>query len=102
MALPAEHLVGRADEVGSLEVALDELDRGHRARSRWRANLGSARRGSSGSSPLGPKPARDRVQAELAQVPELGCVHRTVPADRADVSGGSGSLCRVPPGVPAG
>jgi predicted ATPase len=29
MAAPAEHLVGRADEVGSLEVALDTLDRGH-------------------------------------------------------------------------
>ena len=29
MALLAEHFVGRTDELGSLEVALDELDRGH-------------------------------------------------------------------------
>jgi predicted ATPase len=29
MALLAERLVGRADELGSLERLLDELDRGH-------------------------------------------------------------------------
>ena len=34
MALPAEHFVGRTDELASLEVALDELDRGHRVRGR--------------------------------------------------------------------
>jgi hypothetical protein len=39
------HFVGRADELGSLERILDELDRGCPARSRWRANRGSARRG---------------------------------------------------------
>jgi hypothetical protein len=55
MAL-AEHFVGRADELGSLERLLYELDRGHPGAIELAANRGSARPGSSGSSPLAPSP----------------------------------------------
>src|SRR5574342_1032465 len=40
MALLAEHLVGRADELGSLEVLLDELDGGARGAIELAGELG--------------------------------------------------------------
>ena len=43
-------LVGRADELGALDQALDELDEVRRARSSWWASPGSARRACSPSS----------------------------------------------------
>ena len=56
----AEHFVGRAEELGSLERLLDDWIEAIRTRSSWRANRGSGRAGSSGSWPLalGPEGTR--------------------------------------------
>ena len=54
MALLTDHLVGRAEELGSLDQALGEVDQGTPPRSPSSGSRGSARHVSSPSSPLAP------------------------------------------------